>query len=108
MSNDQEQQEGEQQHHQHEQLEDVSHDQVQQEGEKHHHHHAQGQQEGDHQQHLPLDLEERIGEENQAVTTACMHRMRGSKLQASQGGPCPRTTNINLVTNILTIEVGRG
>jgi hypothetical protein len=108
MNNDQEQLEGEQQHHQHEQLEDVSNDQVQPEGEQHHHHHAQGQQEGDHQQHHPLDQEGRVGEENKAVTTACMNRMPGSKLQASQGGPCPRTTNINPFINILTIEVERG
>ena len=47
-------------------------------------------------------------EENKAVTPACRDRMPGSKLQASQGGPCPRTTNLTPVTNILTIEVERG
>ena len=94
-STGQEQQEGEQQQHQHEGNQgDVSHDQVQQEGEQ--------------PQHHQLDLAERGGEENKAVTPACRDRMPGSKLQASQGGPCPRTLKLISATNPSLVEVERG
>jgi hypothetical protein len=79
-----------------------------QEGDKHQHHLDQDQQEGDQLQHHQPDLDETVGEEIEAVTTACINRMPGSILQASQGGPCPRTIKLNSVINIITIEVDRG
>ena len=40
----------------------------------------------------------------EAVITACMNRMPGSRLQASQGGRCPRTAINNIITNITIVE----